>query len=105
MLLWGRVRSPEGRLAPLTALSIAVSVPLATGLEMSSRSAQLELERTANAMAGAARVEVTAGNVGVAEAVLDEVRAVPGVVAASPLISAKLRLVGQTFVVNAIGVD
>src|SRR5258706_8386678 len=103
--MWRRLQSPSGRLAPLTALSIAVSVALATGLEMSSRSAQVQLEQTGKAMAGAARIEVTSGRVGVSESVLDEVRAVPGVLAASPLISAKLRLVDKAFVINVIGVD
>src|SRR5262245_62164458 len=104
-LLWRRLRSPEGRLAPLTALSIAVSVALATGLEMSSRSAQLQLEKTAEAIAGAAKIEVVAGRVGVPESLLEEVRRVPGVIAASPLVTAKFKLVSQSFVVNVVGID
>jgi putative ABC transport system permease protein len=105
LLLLRRLKSPEGRLAPLAAFSIAVSVALATGLEMSSRSAQVQLESTALAMAGAAKIEVTAGKVGVDESVLEQVRAVPGVLAASPLISAKLGLRDQQFAIDVIGVD
>jgi putative ABC transport system permease protein len=105
LLMWRRIRSPEGRLAPLAALSIAVSVALATALEMSSRSAQLQLEKTAEAMAGAAKVEITAGKVGFAESVLELVRGEKEVLAASPLLSTRLRLVDRAFPMNVIGAD
>ena len=104
-LLWRRLRSPDGRLAALAALSIAVSVALATGLEMSSRSAQEQLRETAAAIAGESRVEVTAGRVGVPEQLLDEVREIRGVHAAVPFISEKVLLVGQSYPINIIGVD
>src|SRR5215831_16323327 len=99
-LFWRRLRSPDGRLAPLAILSIAISVSLATGLEMSSRSAQLQLRETAAAINGAASIEITAGTVGVPEAVLDEARQTDGVAAASPLLSAKVRLVGNQLPLN-----
>lgn len=100
-----RLRSPEGKLAPLAVISIAVSVTLATGLEMASRSAQRNLDATAEAIVGSAKIEVTAGRVGLPEEVLEQVRAVPGVQAASPLVSAKLRLSDRDFALNVIGVD
>ncbi len=99
------LRGPEGWLAPLTVLSIAASVALTTALEMSSRSAQLQLERTAAAMTGAAKLEVTAGTVGIPEVTLEKVRAEPGVLAASPMISTRVRLSGQRFPINVIGLD
>lgn len=45
-------------LSLFTILAIAASVTLATGLEMSSRSVEAELQRTARAVAGAAQFEV-----------------------------------------------
>lgn len=104
-LLIRRLRSPEGRLVPLAVISIAISVTLATGLEMASRSAQRQMEITAQAITGSAEIEVTAGQVGLAEEILEKVRATPGVRAASPLVSVKMRVVGQTFPLNVIGVD
>ena len=104
-LLVRRLRSPEGKLAPLAVISIAVSVTLATGLEMASRSAQRHLDATAEAITGSAEIEITAGDVGLAEEILEQVRATPGVRAASPLVSVKLRLVDQDYALNVIGVD
>jgi putative ABC transport system permease protein len=99
------LRSPEGKLAPLAVISIAVSVTLATGLEMASRSAQAHLDATAEAIIGSAEIEVVAGEVGVPEEVLEIVRSTPGVRAASPLVSVKVRLVQHPFPLNIIGVD
>ena len=104
-LLVRRLRSPEGKLAPLAVISIAVSVTLATGLEMGSRSAQRQLDATAEAITGSAEIEVAAGQVGLAEEILEQVRATPGVRAASPLVSVKLRLVDHNYALNVIGVD
>jgi len=104
-LLWRRLRSPDGRLAPLAALSIAVSVALATGLEMSSRSAQEQLKETAAAIGGAAKIQIVAGSVGVPEEVLDQARDLAGVAIATPLITAKLRVVDYQVPINVVGVD
>ncbi len=104
-LLLRRLRSPEGRLAPLAVVSIAISVTLATGLEMSSRSARRQLEITAEAITGAAKIEITAGEVGLAEEILEIARATPGVRAASPLVSIRLRLTDRDFALNVLGVD
>ncbi len=104
-LLWRRLRSPEGRLAPLAVLSIAISVTLATGLEMSSRSAQRQVEETAAALTGSAQIEVVAGEVGVPEPVLETVRAVPGVRAASPMVTLVARVMDRDLALNIVGVD
>ncbi|MBM4335310.1 MAG: FtsX-like permease family protein [Deltaproteobacteria bacterium] len=105
LLFVRRLRSPEGRLAPLAVIAIAVSVTLATGLEMSSRSAQKHLDTTAESITGAAKIEIVAGDVGLAEEILEVARATPGVRAASPLVSVKLRIADRDFALNVIGVD
>jgi len=92
-------------LAPLAVLSIAVSVTLATGLEMASRSAQRHLSATADAMMGQAQIEVVAGEAGLSESTLEVVRSHPGVRAASALVSVKIRLIGHSFPLNVIGLD
>ncbi len=79
-------------LSLLTLLAIAGSVMLATGLEMSSRGVEAELERTARAVAGAAQLEVVGGTLGVSEALVAEVAASPGVRLAAPLVQATFRL-------------
>jgi putative ABC transport system permease protein len=104
-LMWRTLRGPEGWLAILTVFSIGSSVALTTALEMSSRSAGLQVERTAQAMTGSAKIEISAGSVGIAERVLGEVLAEQGVLAASPMISAKLGLADQRFALNIVGLD
>jgi putative ABC transport system permease protein len=56
-------------------------------------------------MMGLAQLEVVAGEVGVPESVLETVRGTPGVRAASPLVSIKVRLVEHPFPLNIIGLD
>ena len=79
-------------LALFTIISIAISVALATGLQMSSHSIEAELERTAEALGGAAQIQVSGGAIGIPEQLIDTVAAVPGVLAVSPLIQATMRL-------------
>lgn len=89
------VRSHLGRhrlLSLLTLGAIAMSVALATGLEMASRSVQHELTFTADELAGKAQLEITAGDVGVPESLLAEVQALPNVRAAVPFVSAAARI-------------
>jgi len=85
---FGRQRA----LSLVSLLAIAASVMLATGLEMSSRSVEAELERTARSVAGAAELEVVGGSAGIPESLLDEVAAVPGVRVAAPVVQAAFRL-------------
>lgn len=92
----------------LTVAAIATSVALASGLEMSTRSVRAELERTADALAGAARLEVTGGGMGISEDLLPTVAGVNGVLAASPLLEATFwiregELEGQAL--RVLGVD
>ena len=105
------LRSLVGRnrlLAFLTMLAISTSVALVTALEVGSRSVQAELERTAAALAGAATLEVTGGELGIPLALLEKVRAVPGVLAASPLIQTTFRLIDEGHkgaALRVLGVD
>ncbi len=105
LLSWRRLTGPDRVLSILTILAIAASVTLATGLEMASRSAQVQIARTADAMIGSAKIEVIAGTVGIPESLLETVRAVPGVLAASPMLTATLRLPGRDFALEIVGVD
>jgi len=76
----------------LTLGAVAMSVALATALEMASRSVEQEMMRTADELAGAAELEVTGGGTGVPEELLPAVRGVPGVDAAVPFTSASVRV-------------
>jgi putative ABC transport system permease protein len=89
----------------LAVLSIALAVALATGLEMSSRAVQAEMERTADALAGSARIELAGGTLGIPERLLGEAEAVPGVRAASPLLEATFHLKSDGLPIHILGVD
>jgi putative ABC transport system permease protein len=95
-------------LALFTLLAVATSVALASGLEMATRSIQLELSRTADSLAGAARLEISAGGVGVPEDLLEAIQAVEGVRVASPLVLATFRVPlpdGSRLALRVLGVD
>ncbi len=89
----------------MTVLAIGSSVALATALEMSSRSARVQIARTADAMVGAATLEVAAGTLGLPESVLETVRGTRGVATAGPLISATLHLPDHAFPLDVVGID
>lgn len=91
--------------AGVTVLSIAASVALATSLELASRAVQGLADRTAEALAGAAQLEVVAGELGMPERLVDELRAVPGVAAASPLLAANLGVDAARLSVHVLGID
>lgn len=71
----------------LTVIALAASVALAVAAEMSTRALEQEIDETADSLSGAAELEVSAGGPGVPEALLESVRAVPGVAHAAPLIT------------------
>jgi putative ABC transport system permease protein len=91
--------------AAITVLSIAASVALATSLELSSRAVQRLADHTADALAGAAQLEIVAGRVGMPERLVDEVRAIPGVASASPMLEASLALDAARLPLWVLGVD
>jgi len=89
------VRTHLGRhraLSLITVFAIAASVTLATGLEMSSRSAAAELQRTSQELAGSSQIEVVGGTLGVSDDLLDIVAGVQGVAAAVPFVQATFRV-------------
>lgn len=101
-------RFQQGSLSLLTVMGIATAVALATGLQLSARSVEIELARTADSLAGSAEAEVTGGAFGVREDLLKVVGGTEGVAMASPFVQASLRLAsgpatGQALYV--IGVD
>lgn len=81
-------------LSILTVLAVAVSVALAVALYLGAGGVESELERTAESLRGAAQLEVTGGEVGIAEDLVEDVRAAPGVTAAAPVVTETVRLVG-----------
>lgn len=92
----------------LAILAVAASVALAASVEVASRSVSAALERSMNAVAGSTQLEVTAAGQGVSEDLIDEVRVVPGVRSASPIIPETFRLVragGQEESLRVIGID
>jgi putative ABC transport system permease protein len=98
------------RIAPtaLATLAIAASVALAASTEMASRSVRREFEHTAAALIGRAQIEVTAGAAGVPEALLEELRSIPGVAAASPMIRETFRIASPGYegeAIHVVGVD
>ncbi len=105
LMSWRRLTGPDRALAILTILAVAASVTLATALEMASRSAQEQIARTAEAVIGSAKIEVLAGTVGIPESLLETVGSTPGVLTASAMISAPLRLPGRDFALQLVGVD
>ncbi|MFQ5514079.1 MAG: ABC transporter permease [Myxococcota bacterium] len=95
-------------LTALTFLAITSSVALAVALRMSSESIGVEFTRTARALAGETEIEVTAGAVGLPEALFAEVEQVPGVRSAAPVIEVTVRhsdgpLAGEAL--HILGVD
>lgn len=93
LLLAVRTHLVRHRLLSLITLgAVAMSVALATGLEIASRSVEKELMRTADELAGAAQLEVSAGDVGVSEALLEAVQGLPGVEIAVPFLSTAVRI-------------
>jgi putative ABC transport system permease protein len=86
--LWRR-----GRVVSLfTILVIATAVAMVVSVEMASRSVDRELARTARSLAGEADLEVTGGRMRVPEHLVEQLRQLPGVRAAAPLLYAMLRV-------------
>ncbi len=78
----------------LTVLALASSVSLATAIEMTTRSLAEPLEVTTRSLMGSAQISVHAGEIGVDEALIEVIRAIPGVRTASPIISRTFRELG-----------
>lgn len=76
----------------LTVLALAASVGLASSVEMASRSVDSALHQTLESLAGSAQLEVSAGDQGVPEALVEPLRALPEVLSASPTIQRTFRV-------------
>jgi len=109
LLLFARSHGGRNRaLSALAVLALVTSVAMATGLEMSSRSVEGELEETADELAGSAELAVTAGAAGVPETLLGVVATTPGVRVAAPLLEVSFRIDGGPLdgrVLRVLGVD
>lgn len=90
----------------LTLAGVTLGVGTYIAIELSSASLRVSLRRTVDQIAGKAQLEVTAGEQGVPDAILDQVRAVPGVAAAQPIVEAVVRAEGDAeSSVMVLGVD
>jgi len=76
----------------LTVLALAASVGLATSVEMASRSVRQALEHSADALVGAAQLEIVAGDTGVPEKLVEKVRGLAEVASASPVVQQTFRV-------------
>ena len=97
-------RSGNRVLALFSVLGVTLSVSLATGIEMASRTLSADLDQTAEVLSGRADLHVTAGAESMPEKVLDDVLLIPGVSAASPITTASLWISGRT-PFHIIGID
>ena len=96
---------PNAVFVAVTLVSIAASVALATSLELASRAVQRLATDTARALAGSAQLEITAGQVGIPERLVDEVAALPGVAEAAPVVQATLGLDVAHLPLHILGLD
>ncbi len=96
---------PNAAFTAATVLAIAASVALSTSLEMTSRGMAIEAERTASALAGSADLEIVGGELGVPEALIEELAGVSGVQVASPLINAIVRVEATGMSLHILGID
>ena len=91
--------------AAITVFSIAASVALATSLELASRAVEALSDRTAEALAGAAQLEIVSGTLGLPERWVGEVRGVSGVASASPMLLATFGIDAARLPIHVLGID
>jgi len=98
LVLWHllrRVSVPYARrhigLTILTAAGVALGVAVFVAIQTASTSLKIALRDTLDRVAGKAQLQVTAGEVGFPEEVLDRVRGTAGVRAAAPVVEAIVR--------------
>jgi putative ABC transport system permease protein len=72
----------------LTVLGIALGVAVFTAIRSANTSLKMSLRDTIDQIAGKAVLQITAGNTGLPEPVLDDVRSVSGIRAAVPIVEA-----------------
>lgn len=90
-----RVSLPYARrhlgLTILTAAGVALGVAVFVAIQTASSSLKIALRDTLDRVAGKAQLQVTSGEVGFPEEILEKVRATPGVRAAAPVVEAIVR--------------
>jgi putative ABC transport system permease protein len=89
LITWPYVRKHRLRSA-LTTVGIALGVALLVGMYTANDSVLRAFSDTVDRIAGKAQLQVTAGDIGFSEDVLDRVQAVPEVRAAAPVIEAEV---------------
>ncbi len=75
----------------LTLAGVSLGVGVYIAIELSSASLRISLRRTIDQVAGKTQLEVSAGEAGIPDDIVDRVRAVPGVSAAQPIVEAVVR--------------
>ena len=90
----------------LTAAGVALGVGVYIAIQLSSTSLKVSMRQTVDRVAGRTQLEVTAGEGGFPEEVLDAVRAQPDVAAAAPVVEAvvKSAVAGESSVM-VLGID
>ncbi len=89
LITWPYVRRHMLR-STLTTVGIVLGVALLVGMQSANRSVLAAFNRTVDRIAGKAQLQVTSGDAGFAEEVLERVQAVPEVRAAAPVIESSV---------------
>jgi len=87
----------------LTAVGIVLGVAVFVGMHTANQSVLAAFQQTIDRLAGSTQLQVSAGEPGIDEDVLDKVRDVPGVRAAAPVIEASVSLGNANLLI--LGVD
>lgn len=91
LISWQYVRKHLLRTA-LTAAGIVLGVAVFVGMHTANQSVVAAFTKTIDRIAGATQIQVTAGEAGFDEEILDKVQAIPGVRVAVPVIEAVVNL-------------
>lgn len=87
LITWQYLRRHKFR-AALTLIGIAIGVAVFVGMHAANQSVLYSFTRTVDQIAGKTQLQISAGETGFDEAVLERVQAHPGVAAAAPVIEA-----------------
>src|SRR5215475_13503796 len=87
----------------LTTVGIVLGVAVFVGMHTANQSVLAAFHRTIDRIAGSTQLQVSAGEPGFAEDVLDKVREVHGVRAAAPVVEASVSTGGANLLI--LGVD
>lgn len=102
LISWPYVRKHLLR-SLLTTVGIVLGVAVFVGMHTANQSVLAAFHRTIDRIAGETQLQISAGEPGFAEDILDKVREVPGVRAAAPVIEASVSTGGANLLI--LGVD